>query len=400
MIDIVSAVKGYVVILVEGNHVERFVNLAMRRNIYVWDIINIGDKKMKMKILAKDFKLLRDVARKTNCKVSIYRKIGVSFKVQKYKHRQAFLIGIVIFISILFYLNSFIWDIKITGNKQIKKSYVLKMLQKSGLKEGMLKYKINPTNVQDRFMLKANGIVWLIIELKGTTAYVKVFEGVNPPKLIDKQKPCNIVAKKDGVIQKIITREGKSEVSIGESVLKNQLLVSGVVPCTGGNEGNVRYVHASSQISAMTWYDKSTVVKYKQKKVVYSGNKKNSYGLILFNKNIPLYHSKIKYHNYTKTKNVDKIKLGKNTVIPFGIVRNTYREKKIKTYKLNYTQAVKLAKARLLKSSKQYMPKNVKILDRRIKISKFKYGIKASIVVECIEEIAEEKQIEVEKGKE
>lgn len=398
--NIIGAVKGYVVIMVEGNHVERFVNLAMRRNIYVWDIVNLGSKKMRMKILAKDFKLLRDIARKTNCKVSIHRKIGMSFKVQKYKHRQAFLIGVIIFISILVYLNSYIWDIKITGNKQIKKAYILNVLKKSGLKEGMLKYRVQPKSVQDSFMLRANGIVWVIVKIKGTTAYVKVFEGINPPKLLDKQQPCNIIAKKDGVIQKIITREGKSEVSIGDSVLKNQLLVSGVVPNTGYDEGAVRYVHASAQVSAMTWYDKNIIVNYSQTKLRYSGNQKDKYELILFNKTIPLYFSKIKYNKYSKVKDVYKLKLGKNTVIPFGIIKNIYKEQKSISYKLSYSQVVKIAKRQLLKLTKEDISKNVNILDKRFKIKRLKYGIKASIVVECIEEIAQEKKIQVEKSKE
>lgn len=48
--------KGYVIIKVEGLTLERFLNLAATRDIYLWDINRIGHTILEMKVTIEGFR--------------------------------------------------------------------------------------------------------------------------------------------------------------------------------------------------------------------------------------------------------------------------------------------------------------------------------------------------------
>ena len=42
--------KGYVIIKVTGNFPEKFLNLAMQQNVYIWDIRKTSEETITLKI--------------------------------------------------------------------------------------------------------------------------------------------------------------------------------------------------------------------------------------------------------------------------------------------------------------------------------------------------------------
>jgi len=70
--------RGYVTIEVSGFSVERFMNLASHKGIYLWDIKKYKSK-IQMKVSIKGFKLLKSCAKKTKCKIVIVEKKGCPF---------------------------------------------------------------------------------------------------------------------------------------------------------------------------------------------------------------------------------------------------------------------------------------------------------------------------------
>ena len=395
IIDLWNNVNGYVIITVEGQQVERFVNMAIRRDIYLWDIINLGDKKLRMKVSVKGFKKIHPVALKTKCRVKILGKRGTPFVVNRYKHRKAFLAGILIFITLVVYLNSFVWKIDIQGLKEIKRKYVLNLLKDEGLKEGVIKYGMNTKKLQDDFMLKAQGIVWINIKISGNRALVKVVEGTKPPTIVDESKPCNIIAKNSGLIEKTIVKNGKPEIITGDYVIKNQLLISGVVPGSDISQVKYRYVHADGNIYAKTWYEDSITTNYKNIKKINTKSYRNNYGLSIFNRDFLLPFGKVTYKNYKYKKTINKAKIGDDLYLPFGLIKEKYIEQKNEAYTLKKTDIEKLNKNILLKKINRKIPKTAKKVSFKFVNSNTGSGIKTLIVVECIEDIGEERIIKI-----
>ena len=73
VLNVWNSLRGYVVIEVSGFSVERFINLATHRGVYIWDVC-FEDGAAQMKVSAKAFRLLRYCAKKTKCKIKIKSK--------------------------------------------------------------------------------------------------------------------------------------------------------------------------------------------------------------------------------------------------------------------------------------------------------------------------------------
>lgn len=79
-------------------------------------------------------------------------------------------------------------------------------------------------------------------------------ERVPVPEIFNPDEYCNITAAKDGVIDSMIVRNGIPVVKIGDTVLKNTVLVTGKIPNAAKPE--TRYVQSDAQIFARVWYEK------------------------------------------------------------------------------------------------------------------------------------------------
>ena len=140
---LICYIIGYLNIEVEGVFVERFINICKARGILLWNIKLKEGIKIYANIGIKDYKKIREIAKKTNTKVKIRKKKGVPFVLNKYKRRKALVIVLIIILLTIIVLSNFIWNISVTGNNKISTEDILEDLKQEGLKTGVLKNKIN-----------------------------------------------------------------------------------------------------------------------------------------------------------------------------------------------------------------------------------------------------------------
>ena len=124
LLEINNFFRGYILLEVKGFSTERFINLTSYNNIYLWDIKK-NQNGVTLKVSIKGFKLLKNYARKTGCKIKILKKYGLPFKIYKYKKRKIFALGLLAIIILLCLFSSFIWRINILGNKKISSEKIL-----------------------------------------------------------------------------------------------------------------------------------------------------------------------------------------------------------------------------------------------------------------------------------
>ena len=67
----IKSVTGTVLVQVEGFFTERFLNLCKINNIKIWNIRNLTSGIVRFSMYVSDFKKLRNIAKKTKCKVNI-----------------------------------------------------------------------------------------------------------------------------------------------------------------------------------------------------------------------------------------------------------------------------------------------------------------------------------------
>ena len=83
-------ILGYVRISVEGYYIERFINICTTKQILLWDLKRENAITLHARVEVKNFKALRDICKKTKCKIKIESKNGLPFTIKKYKKRKFF----------------------------------------------------------------------------------------------------------------------------------------------------------------------------------------------------------------------------------------------------------------------------------------------------------------------
>jgi similar to stage IV sporulation protein len=170
--------------------------------------------------------------------------------------------GLILFLFIIYGLSSFVWTVEVEGAEEINPQKVLSELESLGVQAGVLKSDIDSLWIENQLIIRIPELSWASLEIRGSKAVLRVRESVLPPVLIDRDTPCNVVAAKDGIIDKMIVLDGQAMVSEGQTVKKGQLLISGIIehPNTIG----VRYVHSMGKIIARTWYEETVELSLKE----------------------------------------------------------------------------------------------------------------------------------------
>ena len=203
-----SKVKGYVNISVWGFFVERFLNLALKDDIKLWNLKRDVDLEVKASVSIFDYKKLVKIAKKTGCKISIVKKVGIPFLLLKYKKRKAFAIFSIMIAIFIYLYGLHVWNIEIVGDFTFPIEDIKSELIMENVRIGALKNALDVPRIKNNIYMRRHDIAWIGISFKGTKAIVEIVEA-NLKKIDEFDKvPCNIICTKDGVVQKINVLEG------------------------------------------------------------------------------------------------------------------------------------------------------------------------------------------------
>ncbi len=325
-LEVVNNIKGYVVIEVSGFSVERFMNMAVHKNIFLWDIVR-DEGVVTMKVSIKGFKLLKPCARKTKCKIKIRDKSGVPFWLFRYRKRKVLAAGIIFFIGFLYFLSSFIWLVEVEGNSRIQTHQIIEFLNEQGLKEGVFKASVDTKTLEKMFLYYFSDISFIHIDITGTKATVHMAETIEKQQVIDKSIPCNIVAKKDGLIMSVGASSGTPLAKRGDVVREGDILVSSeIIIGTQDEQLRKEYVHAYADVRAKIFYEIEFLVPYEYKIKKYTGEKKVDRYIILLDKTINLRKTSIFYNNYDKIIERTQLGFGESYPLPVIFAAAEYRE--------------------------------------------------------------------------
>ncbi|SHI88434.1 sporulation protein YqfD [Lutispora thermophila] len=374
---------GYAIIIVKGIRIERFINLAVVNGIYLWDIEKIDYTTIKAKINIKDFFKLRSIVRKTDSNIQIIEKCGMPFKIKIMKRRKWFFLGLGALLVFIYILSSYIWMIEIEGLARIDEQAIIDNLSLEGLKVGAKKNKINKREIENRMLIRMPDLTWMGIQIKGTKAFITVVEKKPEPQLIDRDEPCDIIASKDGVIDKILVLNGDGMVKDGDTVKKGQILVSGTIIRDNISE---RYVHSMAEVHARTWYEDVEEIPYRQIKYKKTGRTFRTYSMEIINRKLER-NKKIPFENYNKSSREIYLFNFGSYVFPIKLIITRYEELVSVTKIIDEEEAKAICEKRLNARIKLQIPENAIVLNNRIEYFTNDNSLIGKIYVEVMEDI-------------
>jgi len=385
--------RGYVIILVEGFFTEKFINICTRRQIPVWDVRVQSEKTRTMRMSIKGFKLIRSIARKAKCRVRLLKKAGLPFILNKYRRRKAFFAGVALFFVLIMLLSSFIWSVEITGNTTLQSAELEEALARNGIKTGILKFRIDTDSAVSAMMLEMEKLAWISIVVRGTKVKVDVRERKEIPVIIPRHIPCDVIAAKDGIIKQVIALGGIEAVSVGETVQRGQVLISGNIPLKGEKAG-YKLSHAMGFVTARTWYEEEAPVITSQIERLKTGKIINDHSLVLFSWKLDILRKKNRFKTYSVSEIRKKLSIGEDLVFPIELVTVRYVEEKLVDAVISEQTAKETAVESAHKRAMAKVPDDAKIVKKNVKFIKDENGESfARVTIECIEDIGVSRRI-------
>ncbi len=389
LVKIIRWLLGCVRFRLSGGFTERFVNLSVKNRISIRNIKRIKHG-IEGEVAAKEYFLLRKLAKDCGCKVRISKKFGYPFKIKRYKKRKGIFVGFIFFAVILYSLSSYIWSVDVKGNSNIPTEEILNVMDELGVSGGSLKKRINIPMVRQGAMLKLPGVSWISVNVAGSHADILVKEKIEAPQITHESSPCDIKAVCDGKIDRIETYNGTPAVNAGDAVLKGQLLISGIVENLFGSSS---FVHSDGKVYAYTKRTIKEEVKLSQEKAIDTGKVRKKYRIKILGLEIP-------FGLWYKANETDrsefysnKLHIGKIS-LPIVFYQENRYEQIYDIVNLNYEDALNEAKKLIDKREKEEL-KDKEILSM---CSEDKEENGACVVLaeyNCLEDIGQKEEIQL-----
>lgn len=385
---LINFLLGYLNIELEGYYIERFINSAISKNIFLWGLKRTKSTILLANIGASDFKSAVKIAKKHGCRIKIKSKHGLPFLLKKYKKRKLFFVLLILLFLSIYTLSKFVWNIEITGNINIDSNEIMKALNEDGLKIGVLKSKINKDEIINKIRYQREDIAWIGIELNGTNVVVKIVEADEKPEIIDENDFCNIVSNKDAIIEKISAQNGTLMVKEGDEVKKGDVLIAGWME---GKYTGKNYVNANGEVKAKVIYAQTEKISKKETKREKTGNIENKYGIKFNNFKINLYKTLSKYEIYDTMYTSKKIKLFSDFYLPIEIIKYTNYE--IVENEISYGSED--AKLEGEKKAEEKLDKLIsgEVKNKHTEIKEFDTYYEVKVTYECTENIGTKEKI-------
>ncbi|MFZ5633564.1 MAG: sporulation protein YqfD [Bacillota bacterium] len=409
---LLSFIFGYVSMLVKGENLEKFLNMAASRGIYLWDIKKMGENEILVKTRLSAVRPLRHIGRNTKSRFSFKGREGLPFIISRIRKRKSLIIGAVFFLSGLYVLSSFVWFIDIKGNQQLPADRILKTAAEAGLKVGSCKFRVDQEQVESLIRERIPEVSYVGVNISGTRATIEIAEKIiiQRPQL----QPAHIVAKKAGLVKEVLVLVGNPAVKEGDTVVPGQVLISGVIPPpeeqNPGLAGNVpgdrvkpdppappAYVHARGVVRARVWYEGYGEAPLVEEGTRETGNSFSRVCIKIAGKEIILSGTqKIPFNTYKIEREVKKLPSWRNLSIPVEHISEKYFE--VENYRESRSRAValELARRKALASARAGITGEVHVIEEKtseVSLKNPENLVRVRAYIEALEDIGVEKPI-------
>ena len=365
--------KGIVIIEVLVPYPEKFLNLLWNNNIEISSAKRISITTLRITINYRDFDDVVTLIKKVGGKYKVVAKKGNVFLIMRLKSKKTLLIGVVLFLGILYGLSTYVWGIEIKTGDNVSPYEIRQDLKKIGIKPGMRKKDIDVYTLETKLEEINKDILWLRIRIEGSTLKVLIEEKVNPPKQ-EEVAVGDCTAEMGGEIKRIYVTSGTAMVTPGDFVKEGDVLITGIQ----GKEGGEYNVEAKGTVIANTFYERAMEVHISGTKMERTNKTDKDINLNLWGVKIYLKKAINTFEYYDKIKENNGI---------FNVVH--YYEKKEKEVNVERDKAIEEAIIKLEESLKKNLNNDAIISDRNVSVEDLSDGkIKVKVIFIVEQDIA------------
>lgn len=271
---------GYVILHMRGKYVERFINLAIRAGLEIWDIQRLKNQEFRIKVRTKHFFQLKPILKETGTKMHIVERVGLPFLLANFNKRKGLILGFFLFFIILYMLSGLVWKVDVTGVDSFTKLKVIQVAEELGIKKGAIKWTLDDVQIlQEKLQNRIEEASWIGIKINGVVASITVVEKVKPEQT-DSNRPRHLIATKKAIIHKYTAERGMPKIILHQLVNPGDILISGYIG-PEDDPSKLQTVSAKGEVWGEIWYDSIISIPLKQNYQRLTGNTNKSHYLLL-----------------------------------------------------------------------------------------------------------------------
>lgn len=341
---------------VKGKNIERFIKRLVTNKIELLNISYPSYNEAIIVIYKKDYEKLIEL--KSVYEITELNTYGF-IKVKKYLNLYKYiLISVAISLIMIVFLSNVIFDVKVIHNDSDIRKFLLTELENYGITKYKFKKNFNEINIIKNDILERHKdkIEWLEIEESGTTYIIRIEERIIKDDNTS-NNPQNVIAKKSGIIRKIIAENGQVMKELNMFVNKGDVVISGNIYL---NEQIKNTVKASGKIYAEVWYNVNVEYPYIYSEIKYTNNSKNVYALKYLDNILEFNFKKFKEKKY------DEIILLSHNLLPISFVLQKQKEITTISEVLTEQQAIDYAIKEAKTKMDEKLKKDESIIDYQV----------------------------------
>ncbi len=373
--------------MITASEPERILNYCSQNGIDFWDASPKSDYCVCFSVSASDYPRIIEQNGKNGCEIRLISSKGGKNIAKAVKRRYALCIGFGLCVILLAISSLFIWQIDIIGNSAVSDGEIYRALEQQGVHSGTFWPKINTDEVKNAVLSSIKDIAWLSVNVSNSRVEIIVHERIKKPEIINSNQYAEINAKRSGIITNISVLEGTAVKAVGDTVLKGDMLISGVMDSQTGDK---RLVHAMGTVEARTWYEMSAQCPLYETVKTEKKSTKTKYSLVIGKKRL-----KILSDSRNISAGCDKINklryLGVNGAftLPVGILKLQCTEYETEIKAVDEAEAVARMKRTLLSQLEQSISDGT-VSEKNFTVSKDENCLSVTLRAECVENIGAE----------
>ena len=383
---LVNRLRGQVRVRAECAFPERVLNLCGAQDLAFWDLEWESPTAFTCRLSRRDWKRLREAGKNLDCTFDLVGLEGAPYFLLRFRHRQALLMGLVGCALGLFLGSFFIWEFQVEGNETVPTERILRALEKNGVRLGTFGLSLDGEDIRNHVLLDVPELSWIAVNVSGCRAEVQVRERTVPPAMVDRREPCNLVARRAGLVKKVQTIGGVACVVPGSAVTEGQILISGVEDT---DTVGARVLAGLGKVEARTWYGLTASMPLMALEKQYTGKEKTGVSLIFGSRRIKFFsNSSIDGAEYDKINSRYPLNL-LGVPLPVTVVVEKWRFYEAVPTARTAAEAEKAAEAILTAQLQEMVEPYGEVKSTLCSTRQKEDALIVTLSAECLEEIGE-----------
>ena len=240
-----QSIMGSVTFEVLGGRGERFFNECAAQGIPVQHIVP-NPLGFQAQVPLRYYPRLHKLARKQRCRLCVKKKEGAYFAARVYRKRFGIVAGVILAALLLTVFPHMIWTVQFYDFTPQEQIVLRKQLYDYGVCEGSVLPVKKLKEIEQTLFIENTAYSWVKLNYVNGKLVVEKVDAALRPEMED-TSPASIVAKCDGIIERVEVDGGYIERKEGQSVAEGDVIISAVHV---GRTGKLHTQRANARVYA------------------------------------------------------------------------------------------------------------------------------------------------------